>query len=297
MRAPYRGRFAPSPTGPLHFGSLVAAVGSFLRARHCGGDWLVRMEDLDPPREVPGAAEEILRALAALGLDWDGEVAVQSRRTARYERALERLAAGGWTYRCNCSRAELRRKGRGGALGPIYPGTCRRSPPAATTAAAVRVKTGDDVIAFHDQIQGPYAQNLAREVGDFVVHRADSLFAYQLAVVVDDAAQGVTEVVRGTDLLDSTPRQVHLQRLLDLPTPGYCHLPIAVDAAGAKLSKQTGAAPVDSERPTPALRAALAFLGQPSPPPRLSDPGALLRWAVGRWQPGSVPRRLTITFP
>lgn len=275
------GRFAPSPTGPLHFGSLVAAAASWLDARAAGGRWLVRIEDLDRPRVQPGAADEILRTLEALGLRWDGEVLRQSRREALYRDALERLRAH--TYWCGCSRREIADSSLGLAVdgARIYPGTCRAGLAADRRARALRVRVPEGVVRFFDRVQGEQAQQLARDVGDFVLYRADGLFAYQLAVVVDDAAQGVTDVVRGADLLDSTARQIHLQRLLGVPTPRYLHVPVAVNARGEKLSKQTGAPPVDPRRPAETLAAALAFLGQP--------PAATLGEAVRNWNPSLIP--------
>lgn len=287
----YRGRFAPSPTGPLHFGSLVAAVGSFLQAKSKGGEWLVRMEDLDPPRELPGAAAEILRTLEAFGLHWDGEVVYQSRRHALYEEALEKLKANNQIYPCACSRREIADSSVSGVDGPVYPGTCRNGIAEGRAPRAWRVKTDGQKIECSDAIQGLMARNLAQDFGDFVVRHADGFFAYQLGVVVDDAAQGITEIVRGADLIESTPRQVHLQRLLNLPTPYYLHLPVALHAQGEKLSKQTLAAPLDPVRPLPALLQVLKFLGQ-DVPPELAE-GSIenfWRWAVGNWDAGRVPR-------
>ncbi len=252
------GRFAPSPTGPLHFGSLVAALASWLDARAAGGRWLLRIEDLDRPREKPGATAAIQRRLGSFGLDWDGEVVFQSERTPRYEEALRRLREK--AYACGCSRREIADSAvsLAGDGAQVYPGTCRNGLATGKTARALRVRTDGDTIRFVDRVQGPLAQNVEREVGDFVLRRADGQFAYQLAVVVDDAEQGVTDVVRGADLLDSTPRQILLQRLLGLPTPRYLHVPVAIDASGEKLSKQSGALPAKAS-----LRRALAFLGQP----------------------------------
>ena len=255
----YVGRFAPSPTGPLHFGSLVAALASYLEARSVKGKWLVRMEDLDKPREQPGAADAILRALDALGLHWDGAVAYQSRRTSLYQDALERLRAH--TYRCGCTRSEIADSALASDGARVYGGSCRGGLPQGKTARALRVRAQGE-IRFTDRVQGPQAQQLERDVGDFVLWRADGQFAYQLAVVVDDAEQGVTDVVRGADLLDSTARQIHLQRLLGCATPRYLHVPVAMNAAGEKLSKQTGAEPMDAGRRGDALRRAFAFLGQ-----------------------------------
>lgn len=285
--APYRGRFAPSPTGPLHFGSLVAALGSWLDARAAGGEWLVRIEDLDAPRAAPGAASDILRTLEALGLQWDGPVLRQSGRAEAYRAALDLLARTGATYPCACSRREIGDGARAGVDGGlVYPGTCRAGLPPGRAARALRVRVGNAVIRFDDAVQGGVRHVLADDVGDFVLQRADGLCAYQLAVVVDDAAQGVTDVVRGADLRDSTARQVYLQRLLGLPTPRYLHLPVVVDAEGNKLSKQTGAAPIDPRRGVQALNAALGFLGLggiAAVDPAGFWPEAIARWARSHW--------------
>lgn len=295
----YRGRFAPSPTGPLHFGSLVAALGSYADARAAAGEWLVRMEDLDPPREQPGAADAILRGLEAFGFEWDGPVMRQSLRGDAYRDALDRLAALGASYPCACTRKELQDSALTAPDGSlVYPGTCREGLPPGKAMRGVRVRVGDAVIAFDDAVQGRVVQHLAREVGDFVVRRADGLVAYQLAVVVDDAAQGITDIVRGADLVDSTPRQIHLQRLLGLATPRYAHLPVAVNDAGEKLSKQTLAAPIDAAHPARALVAALRFLGQ-RPPAELArgDARTLHAWAAAHWSRESVPRARVLTAP
>ena len=251
----YRGRFAPSPTGDLHPGSLVAALGSWLLARQSRGAWLVRVEDVDPPREVPGATDRQLHALAAFGLVSDEPVLRQSQRGALYAQALDRLLAQGDAFECHCSRTDLRQSH--GIHRRCVPGRQRPDP-----AVRLRVPEGT-VIAFEDGLQGVFRQDVAREVGDFVLRRAEGLWAYQLAVVVDDAAQGITDVVRGADLLDSTPRQILLQRALGLPTPRHAHLPLVVDAQGRKLSKSEAAAPVDPRQPLPALHAAWNALGQP----------------------------------
>ena len=252
------GRFAPSPTGPLHLGSLVAALGSWVLARRDGGRWLVRMEDLDTPRIVPGAAEGILETLRAYGLHWDGEVVYQSKRIALYERALEALRAKGLVYDCACSRAELRGVASAPAgEEPIYPGTCRNGIPPGRVARAVRFRAGDALIEFDDRLRG----RQSRRVDDFIVRRADGVFAYQLAVVVDDADQGVTQVVRGEDLLSSTPRQIALQRALGLPTPQYAHVPLARNADGTKISKREGAVPLDAARVRETLERAYQILG------------------------------------
>jgi len=287
----YRGRFAPSPTGPLHFGSLVAATGSFLEARTRGGEWLLRMEDVDAPRCSAAAASEILRALEACGFAWDGEVVWQSRRTPAYAAALERLKAAGRVFPCACTRRELADSAIAPDGAAIYPGTCRHGLPAGREARAWRLRVDDARIMFDDAIQGRIASDLASEAGDFILLRADGLFAYQLAVVVDDAEAGISHVVRGADLLASTARQIFLQQCLGLPTPVYAHLPVALNAAGEKLSKQTRAAAVDISRPGPALFAALEFLGQ-QPPPELSGAAVneLWIWAKANWQLARVPR-------
>jgi glutamyl-Q tRNA(Asp) synthetase len=287
----YRGRFAPSPTGPLHFGSLVAAVASYLDAKTRDGEWLLRMEDLDTPRVAPGAADEILRALEACGLQWDGPVVYQSARTDAYHAELHRLRARGIVYPCACTRREIADSALDGIEGPVYPGTCRNGLAPAKAMRAWRIDTRGAVIDFEDAIQGALRQDLAADIGDFVLLRADHVYAYQLAVVVDDAEQGITDVVRGADLLDSTPRQIFLQRLLALPTPRYSHLPVATNSAGEKLSKQTRAAAVDTARPAAALLPALRFLGQ-QPPDALNAASLadVWQWAIANWRIERVPR-------
>ena len=274
---------------------MVAAVGSFLQARKQNGEWLVRMEDLDPPREAPGAAADILRTLEAFGLHWDGEVMYQSRRGAQYAEALERLKAQGALYPCACSRREIADSSVNGVDGPVYPGTCRDGIAPGRSPRAWRVKVDGQRIEYIDAIQGRLSRNLAQDFGDFIVQRADGFFAYQLAVVVDDAEQGITEIVRGADLIESTPRQIHLQRLLNLPTPNYLHLPVALNARGEKLSKQTLAAPLDSARPLPALLQIMRFLGQEAPK-ELAE-GSIeefWQWPVGNWDLARIPDALGI---
>ncbi len=260
----YRGRFAPSPTGVLHPGSLVAALASWLDARAHGGVWIVRIEDIDPPREVAGASADILATLARFGLESDEAVLFQSERSAVYQAALERLIAVGAVYGCACSRREIELEAARLGLAPgIYPGTCRGGtrgrPP-----RALRLRVPATAVAFVDRAVGRYQQALATEVGDFVVRRADGLWAYQLAVVVDDAAQGITHVVRGADLLDNTPRQIHLQRTLGVPTPAYLHLPVLTNERGEKLSKQTGARALDRHDVLGELERAWRHLGFPA---------------------------------
>ncbi|MCL1633935.1 tRNA glutamyl-Q(34) synthetase GluQRS [Luteimonas sp. SX5] len=250
----YRGRFAPSPTGPLHFGSLLAAFGSWLAARHAGGEWLIRIEDLDPPREAPGAAERQMHTLQAFGLASDAPALKQSERGAHYQAALDRLLASGAAFVCHCSRSDLADEGG-------VHRACVAASPRPDPAIRFRVPAGTRV-SFEDSLQGRFDQDVAADVGDFVLRRTDGLWAYQLAVVVDDAAQGITDVVRGADLLDSTPRQILLQRALDLPTPRYAHLPLVVDAGGRKLSKSLAALPVDPADPLPAMHAVWRALGQ-----------------------------------
>jgi len=286
---PYTGRFAPSPTGPLHLGSLVAALASWLDARAAGGRWFVRIEDLDRPREVPGAADEILRQLSALGLDWDGEVLNQAQRTGAYRSALATL--GEATYWCACTRKEVEDSALAADGARIYPGTCREGVAQGKTPRSVRVRTGPSPISFTDRVQGECAQSVERDVGDFVLLRADGLYAYQLAVVVDDAEQGVTDVVRGADLLDSTARQIHLQRLLGCPQPRYLHVPVAVTAEGEKLSKKTGAPAAGAAD----LPRALALLGH-APPPGLAV-RQMLEWAKMNWNPARIPRARTLQVP
>ena len=290
--ARYRGRFAPSPTGPLHFGSLVAAVGSYLDARSCGGEWLVRIEDVDAPRTVPGAADGILRTLEGLGFEWDGEVVVQSRRLDLYHAELVRLQLAGDVYPCACSRSEIAAKTSRTSVdgGLLYPGTCRAGLAEGKAARAWRLRVPDQTLQFQDRVQGASQQNLEREVGDFVLLRADGQYAYQLAVVVDDALQGVNAVVRGVDLLDSTVRQMWLQTCLGLATPAYAHLPVVVNAAGEKLSKQTRAAAVDPAGGVALLSQALKFLGQEAPPaPASLSLQEFWRSAVTAWDIARVP--------
>jgi glutamyl-Q tRNA(Asp) synthetase len=293
----YRGRFAPSPTGALHFGSLVAASASFAEARSRGGEWLVRMEDLDRPREVPGAAGDILRTLERFGFEWDGEVVYQSRRGEAYRELLERLAGDGLAYRCSCTRREVAEAGLPGPEGPVYPGTCRSRPPAAHRRHAWRLSADAAPVAFRDRLQGPREQDVASEVGDFVIRRSDGLFAYQLAVVVDDAWQAITDVVRGADLLSSTPRQIHIQRLAGLPTPVYAHVPLVVGPDGRKLSKQARSLPVDPGRPLAALLAAWRFLGQDPPPEPPSGVADFWAWALTRWDRSRIPRAERLPMP
>jgi glutamyl-Q tRNA(Asp) synthetase len=277
--SPYRGRFAPSPTGPLHIGSVVAALASYLDARSNDGAWLVRIEDLDPPRESAGASADILRTLEALGLFWDESVVYQSQRSDAYDAALEVLASQQLLYHCRCSRSEL--------LGQAnYPGTCRELALSAAKPSALRCRAPSIEVTFKDRLQGRYGQHLANDVGDFVIRRKDGYYAYQLAVVVDDGWQQITDVVRGIDLIDSTPRQLYLQDCLQLPHPHYAHIPIVVNTLGQKLSKQQLAPSIHGTAPASVLVNALRYLEQPPPCTLIQEPvSTILQWAVQHWQP------------
>ena len=288
-----RGRFAPSPTGPLHFGSLIAAVASFLEAKTQAGQWLVRMEDLDKPREQKGATDHILRTLEAFGFEWQGDVVYQSTRGDLYEVALNKLS--NLTYPCTCSRREIADSAIHGIDGFIYPKTCLMQPPKPNIAPAWRVKTANTLITVNDAIQGEISQHLNLDIGDFVLKRADGVFSYQLAVVVDDFAQGISHIVRGADLLDSTTRQIYLQTMLNYPTPHYAHLPVAVNAAHEKLSKQTLAEPLNSVKQSEQLFNALQFLGQ-NPPIILQNVPLkeLWQWAFAHWKLKNIPTQRAI---
>ena len=287
-KADYIGRFAPSPSGPLHFGSLIAALASYLDARAHGGQWLLRMEDLDPAREPPQAARQILEALEAFGLQWDGAVLYQSSRLDSYRDALQKLQQDGLIYACDCTRQQIQ------ALGGVYDNRCR-SRKDVPQDCALRVKVSDRSIHFEDRIQGTTQQHLLNECGDFVLLRKDSLFAYQLAVVVDDAFQNVNSVVRGSDLLDSTPRQIYLQQCLGYATPDYAHFPVAVNEDNQKLSKQHFAAPLDHSTPLPELIRALRFLGQSvTTEMERSDIASVLQWAIAHWDIQTVPKLANI---
>jgi len=277
----YRGRFAPSPTGDLHFGSLVAAVGSFLQARVNSGQWLLRVEDLDPPREVPGSAVRIIDDLARFGMEPDEPVLYQSERTDLYQQCINRLLAVDKAYWCGCSRSEM-------PAGGIYPGTCSNGLPVDKQPRAIRLRVDQRELGFADRVQGMVSQDLTKEVGDFIIRRADGLIAYQLAVVLDDDQQRITEVVRGADLLDSTHRQIYLQQLLGLPAPVYAHLPLVVDPRGKKLSKRVQSDPVDPADPLPALLASMRFLGHDAPA-EISCRDTFWRWAIDNWRLDQVP--------
>ena len=287
--ANYVGRFAPSPSGPLHFGSLVAALASYLDAKAHGGQWLVRIEDVDETRCKPQYADDILRTLQGFGLRWDGEVIYQRLRKARYEQALTDLTLRGLTYACICSRREIADSAVSGLEGPVYPGTCRHAHHP-MDAHAMRVITNDAQLGFTDRVQGAVEQRLQSALGDFIIRRRDQLFSYQLAVVVDDADQGITHVVRGADLIDSTPRQIHLQQLLALPTPQYLHIPVVTNSAGQKLSKQTLAHGLTQGEALMLLRRALRFLGQPlHADAEKQAPAAMLSAAASAWSASAIP--------
>ena len=285
---PVIGRFAPSPTGDLHFGSLVSAVGSFLEAKSTGGAWLLRVEDIDPPREVAGSASRIIEDLARLGLTPDGPVLYQSSRLSAYQQATEQLVEKGLAYPCACSRRDLTASGR-------YTGTCRNGIPSGKNPRSIRFRDDAGVLSFHDQLQGIVSDSPSDKSGDFIIRRADGLFAYQLAVVVDDHFQGVTQVVRGADLLDTTCRQISLQEALGFTTPDYMHLPVALSADGKKLSKRNQSDPVNSKEPALAVRQALQFLGH-NPPHGLSLKD-LWDWSLENWNGALVtPARTMLAY-
>jgi glutamyl-Q tRNA(Asp) synthetase len=284
----YTGRFAPSPTGDPHLGTLIAALASYLQARSKQGTWLLRIEDVDTTRRVPGADDAMLRTLDKFGFEWDAEVVWQSKRGALYQQALEQLDADGRVFPCTCSRKLLAQTATDRA--GIYPGTCRSRKLPYAHEHAVRIRVPDTEIRFNDAVAGNFQQSLATECGDFVIKRRDGLFAYQLAVVVDDALQGVTEVVRGADLLDSTPRQIFLQQCLNYSQPAYLHVPLILDDQGRKLGKSEGAAALNPDRPVPGLHAALGHLGQ-QPPADLAGAGVadIWQWAMENWDTGKIP--------
>ena len=286
----YRGRFAPSPTGPLHFGTLVAAVGSYLEAKSHGGEWLVRIENLDTPREISGASSEILRTLESLEMEWDHDVVYQSERNSVYQTTLAILDEYGVIYPCTCTRREIADSSITGVSGPVYPGTGRSNLLNKKQCGALRVITDNSLVKFKDALRGQISQRLESETGDFVLRRADGIYAYQLAVVVDDAKQGITHVVRGADLLDSTPRQIYLQKLLGYPTLEYMHLPVVVNNQGKKLSKQNLATPLDISNPVAQLIATVSFLGQEPPTELLKNSiSSFWEWAIKNWCPEKIP--------
>lgn len=282
----YRGRFAPSPTGPLHFGSLVAAVASYLQALVADGEWLLRIEDIDPPREVDGAAEQIVESLTAHGFKWSGEPLYQRHNLDDFDAVTRSLLDRDLAYACICSRERIRQTARIGTVGPIYPGTCRDEVVGTQTPHAIRVRTNGQRVSFGDRLQGRIDCELDKDIGDFIIRRKDGLIAYSLAVALDDHNQGITEIVRGVDLLDFTPAQIYLQHLLGLRTPAYMHVPIAVTDNGDKLSKQTGARPLNNRQPAENLFHCLKFLSQ-APPPELrgASVAAIWSWARENWRP------------
>lgn len=288
----YRGRFAPSPTGPVHFGTLIAAVGSYLQAKKYSGEWIIRMEDVDITRKVAGSDLEILHTLEDFGFEWQEEVLYQSKQNECYQHALEQLTEQSLVFPCVCSRKQLAKTGS-----DIYPGTCRARKLPEKNEHALRLFARDIAIEFDDVVMGKQSQNMAQQCGDFVIKRRDGLFAYQLAVVVDDYLQNITEVVRGSDLLDSTPRQIYLQQLLNYPTPGYCHLPLAVDSNGNKISKSEGAARVDVDNREKQLFHVLVFLGQ-NPPADLakSNIDDIWAWAIKHWSIELVSHNRTVSI-
>jgi glutamyl-Q tRNA(Asp) synthetase len=282
---PVIGRFAPSPTGDLHFGSLVSAIGSYLEAKTANGTWLLRIEDIDPPREVDGSSRRIINDLRRLGLEPDSPVLYQSSRLEAYQQAVDSLQENGLAYPCACSRKDLPVSG-------VYPGTCRNGVITGKKPRSIRFSVGDETCDFTDKLQGHITDYPAGTSGDFIIHRADGLFAYQLAVVVDDDFQGVTQVVRGADLLDSTPRQICLQKALGFVAPDYLHLPVAISTDGKKLSKRLQTDPVTNQDPAHALRHVLHFLGQN--PPTGFPLGKLWDWAFKHWNRDLIPRQRTI---
>ena len=291
----YIGRFAPSPTGPLHMGSLVAAVASYLQARSKQGQWLLRIEDLDPPREIAGATDDIIRTLDEFGFEWDGEIIRQSNRADLYLQALDELSKQDHIYPCTCSRSDIKKTAQPGPYCLRYAGTCREGVHTPEKTHSLRLKTPDENIGFNDYIQKHYQQNLNRDIGDFIVKRADGQFAYQLAVVVDDAEQNISEIVLGSDLLDSTPRQIYIQKILSLPQPDYAHIPVIVNADNEKLSKQTMASPVKKNEAARNLYTALNYLEQ-RPPGELQNAAIteLWDWAISHWDIDNISSRLTI---
>lgn len=284
----YIGRFAPTPSGFLHFGSLVAALASWLDARAVGGQWLLRMEDIDPPREAPGAQKAILETLESYGLEWDGEVVYQHDRHQDYAEVIDRLFRQGLAYACTCSRKQL--EGYNG----IYPGLCRNLGHDQEDAA-IRIRVPELTYSFTDRVQGQFQQHLGKDVGDFIIRRRDGLYAYQLAVVLDDAWQGVTDIVRGADLLDNTPRQLYLQELLGLSQPRYLHVPLIIQPDGHKLGKTYRSAPLPAQQASPLILRALRALGQGTDAAMAeARPAEVLAHAARHWDAQAIPRTLTL---
>lgn len=290
MTHSYIGRFAPSPTGPLHFGTLIAALASYLQARSQDGQWLLRIEDVDVLRNVPNMDRAIIQSLQTFGFEWDGDIIYQTQRTPHYEEALQVLIDKEQVFYCTCSRKTLAETATQETVAGLYPGTCRERKSAPGQDHALRMRVNQNTVEFNDHVMGKIQQNLASECGDFIIKRRDGLFAYQLAVVVDDAFQGITEVVRGADLLDSTPRQIYLQQLLGYPQPGYLHLPLVINEYDQKLSKSTGAPALDEAQPVKTLVRALRHLGQ-NPPAELETGtlNAFWDWAIANWDSRAIP--------
>jgi glutamyl-Q tRNA(Asp) synthetase len=293
----YKGRFAPSPTGPLHFGSLLAAVASYLQTVTQGGHWYVRIEDLDPPREIPGSANDIIKTLDDFGFEWNGEIIFQSERSELYEYYLQQLLGLNMAYPCACSRSDIAQANSRDATNLVYRGTCRQGIAPGKKARSIRVLTDNTLTSFTDRLQGNYHQTLESDVGDFIIRRADGLHSYQLAVVIDDKEQEITDIVRGCDLLDSTPRQIYLQKLLGIDTPDYMHIPVAVNREGQKLSKQTHAKPVSAKNASNELYQALNILGQ-NPPAEIqgADTATIWEWAKINWDPAKISKVQKIVF-
>ncbi len=289
----YRGRFAPSPTGPVHFGTLIAAVGSYLQAKKNNGEWLIRIEDVDITRKVKDADSDILNTLESFGFEWDGDIMYQSRQTEYYENTLQQLMAQSLVFPCTCSRKQLAETGE-----QLYPGICRQRRLPETKEHALRLLAKNITVEFTDAIMGKQKQNIKQQCGDFIIKRRDHLFAYQLAVVVDDARQQITEIVRGSDLLDCTARQIYLQQQLHYTSPDYCHLPLAIDKTGNKISKSEGAARVDIQHKEKLLLTALVFLGQ-HPPSQLSGSHCsdIWQWAISHWNINTVPKKPYLSIP
>ena len=295
----YRGRFAPTPSGPLHFGSLTTAVGSFLQAKTHNGEWLVRIEDIDPPRIVNGATDSILYCLEKYGLYWDKSVFYQSTQNHLFQQAIDELHAKGLLFSCSCSRKKIAEINKGAENPALYPGTCRNAALAIKKENALRIKTNDALIEFDDQFSRKFSQHLSTDVGDFIVKRAGGYFAYHLAVVVDDYEQGITDVIRGYDLIDSTCPHIYLQSSLGFNTPTYGHLPLIVDTQGAKLSKQNkNVMPLLENEPVPILVHALRCLGQTVPTELLdSDLDSFWKWAIQNWQTDKISGNNKIIYP
>ncbi|GMR16420.1 MAG: tRNA glutamyl-Q(34) synthetase GluQRS [Gammaproteobacteria bacterium] len=295
LSSSYRGRFAPSPTGPLHFGSLVAAVGSYLQAKHQNGEWFVRIDDIDPPREQKGAADDILKTLEAFGFEWDQSVLYQSSRLKHYQEVVDHLIKQQLAYPCSCSRTSILKKTGQTKGETIYPGFCRNRPLKKSSEYSIRLNCNNALIRFNDPVQGKQTINLDKQVGDFIIQRRDQLFSYQLASGLDDAEQGITEVVRGADLLSCTPSHLHVQHVLNLPSPQYCHLPIALNDAGQKLSKQNHAKAIFARESAELLYKTLKFLGQmPSIHLMKANQEDIWSWAKTHWQLERVPKKLQL---